>query len=115
MSRVPIYRTRSGWLIKEDKIKEALNVLKERGVKHDHCPRCEVLDWEVDLIGIPAESATVPALFLRGIPPPPSGIGFNVAAPIQSQSGIISLMAVVCRNCGYTMFHNLDMLGISVK
>ena len=117
MSEVPIHPPGTGkrWSTKEAKIKEALDVLKQRGVKHDYCPRCEVLDRDVDLIDITAESSMVPSLFLRGLTPPPSGTGFNVLAPIRSQSGFISLMAVVCRNCGYTMFHNLDMLGISVK
>lgn len=76
--------------------------LKERGVKNDYCPRCEHLDWNVDLVEIPGRSAITTAVF-------------PVLAPDDPQSGYLSLLAVVCRNCGYTMFHNLDILGISVK
>jgi predicted nucleic-acid-binding Zn-ribbon protein len=76
--------------------------LKERGVKNDNCPRCEHLDWNVDLVEIPGRSAITSA----AIP---------ILASSDPQAGYLSMLAVVCRNCGYTMFHNLDILGISVE
>jgi hypothetical protein len=115
MSSVPRYPPGTRWPIKEVKIKEAMDVLKQRGVKHDNCPRCEALDWNVDLIDIPAESSTY-ASFLNALAPPPSAKNtWGSFSALKSQTGVMSLMAVVCRNCGYTMFHNLEILGISVK
>jgi hypothetical protein len=100
-------------LFKEAKIKEAMDVLKQRGVKHDYCPRCETLDWNVDLIEVLAESSVSPLFKLSPLPSP--NTNFNAFYGSSSQSGVIPLMAVVCRNCGYTMFHNLDILGIPVR
>src|SRR5258708_1638612 len=98
--RVPFSRIGNPSLSTRITIKEAMDRLKERGVKNDYCPRCEHLDWNVDIVEIPGRSAITTAVF-------------PVLAPDNPQ--YLSLLAVVCRNCGYTMFHNLDILGISVE
>ena len=85
----------------EMKISEAMEALKQRGVKHDYCARCEQKDWNVDLLEIPANSA----LSVTGLPTFPGG----------ATSGYISLLAVVCRNCGNSIFHNLDVLGLRLR
>ncbi len=82
-------------------IDEALKALQARGVKHDYCSRCESHDWNVDLLEIPANSA----LSLTGLPTFPGG----------GVSGYLSLLAVVCTNCGNTIFHNLDVLGVRLR
>jgi hypothetical protein len=88
-------------LAAEMKIAEAMKALEARGVKHDCCSRCEAEDWNVDLLEIPANSA----LSVTGLPTFPGG----------GASGSLSLLAVVCRNCGNTIFHNLDVLGIRLR
>lgn len=76
-------------------VNKALEVLKERGVKHDYCPRCEVFDWGVEPVAfnvIPLEtSSTIPPAYFPGY---------------------TSLLQFTCKNCGYTMFHNLKTLGL---
>lgn len=88
-------------LATEIRIARAMKALQERGVKHDYCPRCEKLDWNVDLLEIPANSA----LSFRGLLTFPGG----------SVSGYLSLLAVVCRNCGYSLFHNLEVLDVPLR
>ena len=83
------------------KISEAMKALQERGVKHDYCLRCEQKDWNVDLLEIPANSA----LSVAGLPTFPGG----------GASGSLSLLEVVCRNCGNTIFHNLEVLRIRLR
>jgi hypothetical protein len=76
-------------------VEKALAILKERNVTHDHCPRCEVFDWGVEPVAInviPLErSSALPAAFYPGH---------------------VSMLQVTCKNCGYTMFHNLKTLGL---
>jgi hypothetical protein len=88
-------------LATELKIDEVLTELARRGVKNDFCARCNAHDWNVDLLEIPAKSALshgwLPTLPGTGVP------------------GHLSLLAVVCRNCGNTIFHNLEILGIPLR
>lgn len=83
------------------KIDEAMKALEARGVKLDYCQRCEARDWNVDLLEIPASSALSPT----GLPTFPGG----------GTSGYLSLLAIVCRRCGNTMLHNLDILGVRLR
>jgi hypothetical protein len=83
------------------KIDEVMKALQQRGVKHDYCPRCDTKNWNIDLVEIPANSA----LSEQGLPYFRAG----------TASGYLSLLAVVCTNCGNTIFHNLDILGISLR
>jgi|SRR5438309_320062 len=85
----------------DTKIQQALSELAQRGVKSDYCPRCGHLDWNVDLVEIPARSALLYA-------------AFPVLAP-ETEDGFIPLLTVVCQNCGNTLFHNLEILGINVR
>jgi predicted nucleic-acid-binding Zn-ribbon protein len=80
----------------QEKIDKAIRELKKRGVESDNCPRCGTSDWNVDLLEIPANSE----VFKSSVPPP---MGY------QSN---LSVLGIVCKNCGYTMFHNLNVLGI---
>lgn len=72
----------------------ALAELKKRGVKHDYCPRCETFDWSVDPVAI----SVIP---LKSIP---------VGLPNAYFPANIFVIQIVCKNCGYTMFHNLNVL-----
>jgi predicted nucleic-acid-binding Zn-ribbon protein len=78
-------------------VNRALEVLKEK-VKHDKCPRCDVFDWSVDAIAID----TIP---IQGVP---------AHMPLSYFPGRILILQIVCKNCGYTMFHNLNALGLAV-
>ena len=78
-------------------VHRALAELRKRNVKNDYCPRCATFDWSVDPIAI----SVVP---LQGIPAAPPGSYFPAR---------IALLQIVCKNCGYTMFHNLNTLGIA--
>jgi len=78
-------------------IHRALEELKKRGVKDDYCPRCGNPDWTADLVQI----AVAP---LEGIP---------ARIPHAYYPGYIAALVVVCKRCGYTMFHNLNVLGLA--
>jgi predicted nucleic-acid-binding Zn-ribbon protein len=80
----------------QERIDKAIKELKKRGVESDYCPRCNTSDWNVDLLEIPANSEVS-----KSILPPPMGYQSN-----------LSVLGIVCKNCGYTMFHNLNTLGI---
>jgi predicted nucleic-acid-binding Zn-ribbon protein len=84
-----------------DRISQAIDELRKRGVKNDYCPRCETNDWNVDLVEIPANSALSP----MGLPTFRGG----------GATGYFSLLAVVCKNCGNTIFHNMEILGIPLR
>lgn len=99
----------------EYRINKAFDVLKARGVLNDRCPRCRTSSWNVDLIEVPATSAFSPpghsvnrnawgAAFYAG-----NVVNSNLSPP---SSGILSMLSIVCNNCGYTMFHNLNVLGV---
>ena len=78
-------------------VNQALEVLKGK-VKNDKCPRCEVFDWSVDPIAIDV----IP---IEGVP---------AHMPLSYFPGRILLLQIVCKNCGYTMFHNLYALGLAI-
>ena len=80
------------------KIEEALRAVKERGAKDDYCPRCRSTNWLVDLLAIP------------GVPLPNPMLGVSMA--YSPPTGFIPVISFMCANCGYTMFHNLNALGI---
>lgn len=90
-------------LVVKVKIKAALDELKKRGVKDDYCPRCDTNSWTVDLIEIPASSAVGRTLQL-------SSLAGN--KPFIPQESNLILLAIVCKNCGYSIFHNLKALGL---
>ena len=79
-------------------VNRALEVLQERNVKNDYCPRCNTSDWYVEINAIPAMALSA------------SGTGGWIAS--GPSSGYIPVLTVVCKNCGYTMFHNLNVLEI---
>ncbi len=81
----------------EKLVEAAIEELKKRNAKHDYCPRCETFDWNVDPVAI----SVIP---LRGIP---------AALPTAYFPGYVMAIQIVCKNCGYTMFHNLNILGLA--
>ena len=88
----------------QDRIQQAIEELKRRGVSSDFCPRCNTSDWNVDLLEIPADSALSRA-----------GQQFHPTANVvayQQAIGVIPLLGIVCKNCGYSIFHNLNVLGV---
>jgi hypothetical protein len=83
------------------RIQKAIEAMKARGVKDDYCPRCEVFDWNVDLLDIPANSAMSR----------PRVAGVHLQLPVWEQAtGALSVLSIVCKNCGYTIFHTLNIL-----
>jgi hypothetical protein len=78
-------------------VEVALAELKKRGATHDYCPRCETFDWNVDPVAI----SVIP---LRGIP---------AALPSAYFPAHVMAIQIVCKNCGYTMFHNLNVLSLA--
>lgn len=97
-----------------ERIQRALAILTKRGVTNDHCPRCNTFDWNVDLLEIPATSAI--STESSGMTPFGSGPGYSNYVPSYrstAQTGsVLQVMSIVCKNCGYTMFHNLRVLGV---
>jgi hypothetical protein len=77
-------------------VEAALEKLKERKVTHDYCPRCDTFDWNVDPVAI----SVIP---LRGVP---------AALPSAYFPTHTMALQIVCKNCGYTMLHNLNVLGL---
>jgi predicted nucleic-acid-binding Zn-ribbon protein len=80
------------------KIDQALSVLRDRGATNDYCPRCSKNNWDVDLLAIPATS----------LPNAAPAFGSVQASPL----GYIPLVTIMCTTCGYTILHNLNVLGI---
>ncbi len=78
-------------------VNRALEELKKRNVKNDYCPRCETFDWDVEPVAI----KVIP---LQG---PTAGL------PTSYVPEYITAIQIVCKNCGYTMFHNLRSLGLA--
>jgi hypothetical protein len=91
--------------IAEAKIREAMQELRRRHVRVDeNCFRCNFDGWNIDLLEIPATSlmATAPSL-----PPPPNYI--------LTGATNLPVLSIVCQRCGYTVLHNLQVLGISLR
>lgn len=86
----------------EIKIRTALDELKKRGVHRDICPRCATENWNADLLEIPAFS------LIASVAPLAPGY-------ISTGGTNLTVLALVCTRCGYTMFHNLQVLGISIR
>ncbi len=87
------------------RISQALVELKRRGVTSDYCPRCNTFDWSVDINDIPANSAMAkPSL-------PPLPLPGRITYRTQP-TAFISVLSIVCKTCGYTMFHNMEVLGV---
>ncbi len=78
-------------------VERALEELKKRNVKNDYCPRCETFDWNVDAVAITVTP-------LQGIP---------ATNPPAWFPAYIPAIQIVCKNCGYVMFHNLNTLGLA--
>ena|SRR5208282_327451 len=91
----------------EERVQRAIDELRRRGANNDYCPRCSTFDWNVDLLEIPATSALSSKIS--------SGAGFGgrmYPRPYSDASGVLPMLSIVCKNCGYTMFHNLNNLGV---
>jgi predicted nucleic-acid-binding Zn-ribbon protein len=86
----------------EARIQKALDTIKARGVENDFCPRCGIFDWNVDLLDIAANSEMASRfgmpLFMLAVSPP------------KQTLGSLSVLSITCKNCGYTMFHTLNVL-----
>ena len=90
------------------RIQKAVEQMKARGVDDDRCPRCHIFDWNVDLLDIPVNSAMSQPRFvgivgqgMQSIPP---------LSPWEQTTGALAVLSLVCKNCGYTIFHTLNVL-----
>jgi hypothetical protein len=95
------------------RIQKAIEQMKARGVNDDYCPRCHEFDWNVDLLEIPANSAMSRSLNFTSITGfPPIGQGSQtIPAPLPPQpTGTLSVLSIVCKVCGYTIFHSMNVL-----
>jgi hypothetical protein len=86
----------------QERIQRGIEELDRRGIKSDCCPRCDKSDWNVDLIEISARSAVAI----------PSGQLFPRSPAYEQAGGFIPLLGIVCKNCGFSMFHDLNVLGV---
>ena len=85
------------------RIQEALQEMRKRGVVDDHCPRCRHVDCRVDIVNIPASSE----VGWKNLPPLTGTYVYK-----STPTGVVSLLSIVCANCGYTMFHDTNVLGV---
>jgi predicted nucleic-acid-binding Zn-ribbon protein len=85
------------------RIQQAIQEMRRRGVIDDRCPRCKHTDWKVDIVNIPASSE----VGWKSLPPL---TGNYVYSP--TPTGYVSLLSIVCTTCGYTMFHDIAVLGV---
>ena len=76
-----------------ERVDKVIEKLKERGATGDNCVRCGVFDWSVDFLQIPASPVLAGTYIIMG-----------------PQSALLPVVCFVCKNCGYTMFHNLEVL-----
>ena len=95
-------------LLAQIKTQEVIEKLKQRGVRNDYCTRCNAFDWSVDFLELTARPAS-----LRPGEYPPVGAG-RLYTELQFQqpvpTGVIRVVCIVCKNCGYTIFHDLGVL-----
>jgi hypothetical protein len=91
--------TGKGTLAAQVRVARLVEALKKKGVTNDYCPRCNVFDWAVDFLDIPASS-------LKPILP---------FAPPPGSNPQLSVVAMECKNCGYLILHSLQALGISLE
>jgi|SRR5580658_7975283 predicted nucleic-acid-binding Zn-ribbon protein len=80
-------------------VESALAELRRRGAINDNCPRCRTSDWNVDMVSIPANPLPIPAP--RALP------------GLSGLPGYLPSLIIICKNCGYTMLHNLNVLDIN--
>jgi hypothetical protein len=99
--------TRKRPLATEIRIKNALEQMKARGVNDDYCPRCEKFDWNVDLLEIPVNSAMSGLTGAVSLGPGSQTIPVN--SWLQT-TGALQVLSIVCKICGYTIFHTLNVL-----
>ena len=78
-------------------VNRAIEELRKRKVSEDYCPRCDTRDWNVEPVAI----SVIP---LMGVP---------AALPSAYFPAHIMAILIVCKNCGYTMLHNLNVLGLA--
>jgi hypothetical protein len=86
----------------QERIQKGIEELKRRGIQSDNCPRCATTGWNVDLIEISARSALAI----------PSGQLFPRSPVYEQAGGFIPLLGFACKNCGFSMFHDLSVLGV---
>jgi len=86
----------------QERIQKGIEELKRRGVQTDNCPRCNTTGWTADLIEMSARSA-------HAIP---GGQLFPRSSAYDQAGGFIALLELICKNCGYAVFHNLNVLGV---
>jgi hypothetical protein len=86
----------------KERIQRGVEELKRRGIKGDNCPRCDTSAWNVDLIEVSARSAAAV----------PSGQLFPRSSAYDQPGGFIPLLGFVCKNCGFSIFHDLSVLGV---
>jgi hypothetical protein len=86
----------------QERIQKGIEELKRRGVKTDNCPRCNTTVWTAGLIEMSARSA-------HAIP---SGQLFPRSSAYDQAGGFIPLLEFICKNCGYAVFHDLNILGV---
>jgi len=99
--------TRNPSLLAQMKTQEVIEKLKQRGVSNDHCVRCNAFDWSVDFLELTAR----PAVFKPGsYPPVGAGLYTELQFAQPVPTGFIRVVCLVCKNCGYTMFHDLGVL-----
>lgn len=76
----------------QNRIDNLVAELKRRGVTSDRCARCGTVDWNVDFFQLPAAKE-----------------GF--VSPLgQGIEGYIPVACFSCKNCGYLMYHNLNII-----
>ena len=93
--------------IAESKVHEAMEELKRRHVRiDDNCPRCNFDQWNVDLLEMPTNSLMTSAQ---------AGAYSMPGHYVNTGATNLTVLTIVCRRCGYTMLHNLDVLGISMR
>jgi hypothetical protein len=86
----------------QERIQRGIDELKRRGIKSDDCPRCNTSGWNVDLIEISARSAlAIPSCQL-----------FPRSSSYDQAGGFVPLLVLACKNCGFSIFHDLNILGV---
>jgi predicted nucleic-acid-binding Zn-ribbon protein len=93
--------------VAQEKMRQAMEELRKRHVNIDApCPRCKFENWNVDLMEIPATSMMTSVQ---------SG-GFSMPGHyVNTGATNFPVLSIVCQRCGYTVFHNLQVLGISLR
>ena len=80
----------------QERVNEIVSELRKRGLHDDRCPRCHTTNWDCNFVHIPLAPLTM------GLQP--------ITGYVPTASAFVPVVLFTCLNCGYLIYHNLNVL-----